>query len=124
MRTPCKAEARSLPHRAPAPPLCPAQGSHTADRGPDPAPRLASPRARASPPEGGWLRPQAERDLLRAAQSGDLATLKRLVEEGVNLEAKDGVSAALSQPPPSPPPPLAVRPRRPPPLLPRPHSRR
>ena len=77
-------------------------------------PALASPRARASPPEGGWLRPQAEGALISAAREGDLATLKRLVEEGVNVNATGLVSAA---PParPQPPPPLALRPRRPPP---------
>ena len=73
--------------------------------------------------EGGWLRPQAKAALIEAARGGDDATLKRLVAEGVNLEAKDQVSAA----PPaalSPLRPLAHRPRRPPPLLPRPHRRR
>ena len=40
--------------------------------------------------ERGRLRPQAkEQALLNAAEQGDLATLKRLVEEGVNLEATD-----------------------------------
>ena len=61
--------------------------------------------------EGGWLRPQAERELHKAAQNGDLATLKRLVEKGVNIEKRDGVSAtapvppapSASDPPPSPP---------------------
>merc|ERR1719310_1343396 len=32
---------------------------------------------------------EAEQDLRLAAWAGDLATLKRLVEEGVDLEAKD-----------------------------------
>ena len=49
--------------------------------------------------EGEWLRPQAGTALTKAAQEGDLATLKRLVAEGVNLEATTNVSAA---PPPSP----------------------
>jgi len=40
------------------------------------------------------LRPQAEEDLIQAAREGDLATLKRLMAEGVNLEAADEVSAA------------------------------
>ena len=31
--------------------------------------------------EGGWLRPQAEKAIINAAKEGDLATLKRLVEE-------------------------------------------
>eukprot|EP00964_Phaeocystis_antarctica_P009285 scaffold5036_cov61-Phaeocystis_antarctica.AAC.1 len=78
--------------------------------------------------EGGWLRPQerAEKALRKAAGDGDLTTLTRLVEQGVNLEAGGTVSATPAsrpQPPllPSPSPP---RPRRPPPLLPRPHRRR
>ena len=53
---------------------------------------------------------------------GDLATLKRLVEEGVNLEATDGVSAAQPaapsplrpRPPPSPPAAPAAPPSPPP----------
>ena len=40
------------------------------------------------------MRPQAEEALIKAAKEGDLATLTRLVEEGVNLEATDEVSAA------------------------------
>ena len=44
--------------------------------------------------ERGRLRPQAKKALRRAAWQGDFATLKRLVEEGVDLEAKGGVSAA------------------------------
>ena len=32
---------------------------------------------------------QAERDLLKAATEGNLATLTSLVKQGVNLEAKD-----------------------------------
>ena len=55
-----------------------------------PRPHLAS----SDGAEGGWLRPQAEEDLIQAAREGDLATLKRLVAEGVNLEAADEVSAA------------------------------
>eukprot|EP00964_Phaeocystis_antarctica_P073173 scaffold44873_cov42-Phaeocystis_antarctica.AAC.2 len=39
--------------------------------------------------EGGWLRPQAEEALITAAKDGDLATLKRLVEEGVSVNAAD-----------------------------------
>ena len=70
--------------------------------------------------ERGRLRPQAkEPALLNAAEQGDLATLKRLVEEGVDVNAKDGVRAAPPAAPPSPLRPFALRPRRPPPLLPR-----
>ena len=66
---------------------------------------------------------QAEVALLKAAQKGDLVTLTRVVAEGVDIEAKDAVSAALPdantplrlRPPPSPP---AA------PLLSRPHRRR
>ena len=68
------------------------------------APTLAP--APALPPAGflrraerGRLRPQAERALRNAAEEGDLATLKRFVEEGVDLEAKDWVSAAPPAPP-------------------------
>eukprot|EP00964_Phaeocystis_antarctica_P014833 scaffold8186_cov59-Phaeocystis_antarctica.AAC.3 len=39
--------------------------------------------------EGGWLRPQAEEALRKAARDGDLATLKRLVEMGVSVNAED-----------------------------------
>ena len=74
--------------------------------------------------EGGWLRPQAEEALLEAARQGDLATLARLVEEGVNLDAVDEVSAA----PPAAPSPLRPSPSAlaapAAPLLPRPHCRR
>ena len=73
-------------------------------------------------------------NLFDAAKTGDLATLTRLLEEGVNGNATDEVSAppcqqpphpwstiALRQPsPPRQPPPwsaLALRLRRPPPLL-------
>jgi len=55
-----------------------------------PRPPLAS----SDGAEGGWLRPQAEEDLIQAAREGDLATLKRLVAEGMNLEAADEVGAA------------------------------
>ena len=50
-----------------------------------------------------------------AAEEGDLATLKRLVEEGVDLEATDEVSAAPPARPPSPlhPSPSALAARRP-----------
>jgi hypothetical protein len=51
----------------------------------------------------------AQKALRDAAWQGDLATLKRLVEERVNVNATDGVSAA----PPTtsqPPPPIALRP--------------
>ena len=72
--------------------------------------------------ERGRLRPQAEEALRDAARRGDLATLKRLVEEGVDLEAKDynpfspfGVSAA---PPAAPPAPCAPRPPPSPPAAP------
>ena len=64
--------------------------------------------------EGGWLRPQAEEALLEAAKGGDLATLKRLVEEGVNLEATDDVSPAPpAAPSPLRPSPSALAARRP-----------
>ena len=61
--------------------------------------------------EGGWLRPQAEEALIEAAEKGDLATLKRLVEERVNLEAKllENDSAYLAaQVRAAPPPPLCT----------------
>ena len=64
-----------------------------------PGARLAT-RTRLGPPgglrcaEGGWLRPQAEEALRRAAKEGDLANLKRLVEEGVNVNATGDVSAS------------------------------
>ena len=74
--------------------------------------------------EGGWLRPQAEKALITAATKGDLATLTRLVERGVNVNATTEVSAALCQPPPAisaprppPSPPAApAAPPSPPPL--------
>ena len=47
---------------------------------------------------------EAEVDLRKAAREGDLATLKRLVKQGVNLEATDNVRAA---------PPAAATPLRP-----------
>ena len=65
------------------------------------------------------MRPQAEENLLYAASEGDLATLTRLVEEGVNVNATLEVSHPASHS--QPPPPLALRPCR---LLPRPHHRR
>ena len=34
------------------------------------------------------MRPQAEEALRKAAEKGDLTTLKRLVEKGVNVNAK------------------------------------
>ena len=60
----------------------------------------------AEPPvhalRAGRRRRQAERDLHDAAYKGDLATLTRLVDQGVDMEAGDGVSAsgelALSKP--------------------------
>eukprot|EP00964_Phaeocystis_antarctica_P063088 scaffold37840_cov58-Phaeocystis_antarctica.AAC.6 len=78
------------------------------------SPRPASPHTHAPRPpplplryaEGGWLRPQAEEDLFKAAKQGKLATLKRLVEEGVNLDAADHVSVA----PPAAPCPLRSSP--------------
>ena len=54
-----------------------------------------------------------EAALRKAAVEGDLATLTRLLEEGVDVDA--GVSAALPDRPQPPAPPLALRPRRPPP---------
>ena len=73
--------------------------------------RYASPHActRLAPlllrcAEGGWLRPQAEEALLEAAEEGDLATLTRLLEEGVEVKTVVDVSAA---------PPAAPRPLRP-----------
>ena len=66
--------------------------------------------------ERGRLRPQAKEEVIcYAAKRGDLATLKRLVEEGVNLEAKGRVSAA---PPAAPPAPSAPRPPLSPPAAP------
>ena len=44
--------------------------------------------------EGQWLRPQAEMALIKAAREGNLATLTRLVEEGLNVNATSPVSAA------------------------------
>ena len=85
-------------------------------------PRPGSPHDLAHPllvrcAEGGWLRPQAEDALRTAAKEGDLATLKRLVAEGVNLEARhhDEVSAAPPAAPPAPsaPSPTALAARRP-----------
>ena len=79
-------------------------------------------RSRASPLagscnalKGGWPRPQAEENLRNAANKGDLATLKRLVAEGVNLEATNSVSAAPPAAPPAPsaPSPTALAARRP-----------
>jgi hypothetical protein len=63
------------------------------------APRLASRRRRLAPlllrrAEGQWLRPQAEMALIKAAREGNLATLTRLVEEGLNVNATSPVSAA------------------------------
>ena len=57
------------------------------------------------------MRPQAEQDLRVAASEGDLATLTRLVEEGVDVNATLEVSAT---PPaaPNPLPPFAHRPCR------------
>ena len=40
----------------------------------------------------GRRRRQAERDIRNAAIKGDLATLTRLVDEGVDMEAGDNVS--------------------------------
>ena len=80
-------------------------------------------RTRASPLagscdalKGGWLRPQAEAALRHAAKCGDLATLKRLVAEGVNLEAKEPQVSAT--PPAAPPAPSAPRPPPSPPAAP------
>ena len=49
---------------------------------------------------------QAEEALIKAAEEGHLAVLKRLVEQGVNLEAEDVVNAA----PPAAPSPLRPSP--------------
>ena len=53
--------------------------------------------------ERGRLRPQAAKSLLKAAEKGDLATLKRLVEKGVDLEAKDAYPFTVSAAPPAAP---------------------
>ena len=67
---------------------------------------------------------QAEAALIKAAEEGDLATLTRLVEEGVNVNAKDGTVSTAPPAAPTAPFALALLPRRPPPLLPRPRRRR
>ena len=85
------------------------------------APRLASRRRRLAPlqqkkmllrrAEGQWLRPQAEMALIKAAREGNLATLTRLVEEGLNVNATSPVSAApptANSPLPPPPPSLTA----------------
>ena len=56
----------------------------------------------------GWLRPQAEEALLKAAMYGELATLTRLVEEGVNVNAADVRAAPPARPQPPPPSPPAA----------------
>ena len=87
---------------------------------PWPQPPALAPAGFLRRAERGRLRPQAkEPALLNAAEQGDLATLKRLVEEGVDLEATDRYVSAAPPAAPQHPPPLALRPRRPPPLLPR-----
>ena len=70
---------------------------HATPPPPPPAPgRYLGPSPQPWPPAGflrraerGRLRPQAEKALRNAAKAGDLATLTRLVEEGVDLEATD-----------------------------------
>ena len=60
------------------------------------------------------MRPQAEQDLRVAASEGDLATLTRLVEEGVDVNATLEVSAASpAAPNPLRPSPTALAARRP-----------
>ena len=71
---------------------------------PWPQPPALAPAGFLRRAERGRLRPQAEKALRDAAWRGDLATLKRLVEEGVDVNAKsDYVSAAPPAAPPSPP---------------------
>ena len=67
------------------------------------------------------LSPQAvaEMALLKAAETGDLASLERLVNQGVDVDATDGVRATLV--PPCHPPACSV-PRPPSPALARPRS--
>ena len=63
--------------------------------------------------EGGWLRPQAEEALINAAMVGDLATLTRLVEEGVNVNATNVGAAPPAAPSPLRPSPVALAARHP-----------
>ena len=67
------------------------------------------------------LSPQAvaEMALLKAAETGDLASLERLVNQGVDVDATDGVRATFV--PPCHPPACSV-PRPPSPALARPRS--
>ena len=60
------------------------------------------------------MRPQAEENLLYAASEGDLATLTRLVEEGLDVNATLEVSAAPACPTPSAPRPPSLPPVAPP----------
>ena len=119
-RLACTATARHSPskctskhsrsvHATPPPPP-PAPGPY-----PGPSPQPWPPAGFLRRAERGRLRPQAELAFLNAVEQGDLATLKRLVEEGVNLEATDHVSAA---PPVATPAPCAPRPPPSPPAAP------
>ena len=118
-RLACTATARHSPskctskhsrsvHATPPPPP-PAPGPY-----PGPSPQPWPPAGFLRRAERGRLRPQAEWAFLNAVEQGDLATLKRLVEEGVNVNAKY-VSAAPPAAPPSPlrPSPSALAARRP-----------
>ena len=65
------------------------------------------------------LKDPAEEALFKAVKEGDLVTLKRLVADGVNLEAKDDkVNAAPPAEPSLPGCTLALRPRYPAPVAP------
>ena len=71
----------------------------------------------AEPPvhalRAGRRRRQAEADLRDAAAKGDLATLTRLVDQGVDMEAGDVVSRRLASSPQAPSAPRPSAPRRP-----------
>ena len=107
----CTSQHSRSVHATPPPPP-PAPGPYLG-----PSPQPWSPAWFLRRAERGRLRPQAkEQALLNAAEQGDLATLKRLVEEGVDVNAKSGyVSAAPPAAPPSPlhPSPSALAARRP-----------
>ena len=111
-RLACTATARHSPskctskhsrsvHATPPPPP-PAPGPY-----PGPSPQPWPPAGFLRRAERGRLRPQAEWAFLNAAEQGDLATLKRLVQEGVDVNATDKVSAA---PPAAPHPPMRPSP--------------
>ena len=76
-------------HATPPPPP-PAPGPY-----PDPSPQPWPPAGFLRRAERGRLRPHAEQALFKAARQGKLATLKHLVEEGVDVNAKDYSMTAL-----------------------------